>query len=161
MRIIIFFVILDDVRRDFSGVLFYEGAKYVRVLMTPGVLLQLCQVFYSCFNASQRRRELVSLYSANTLSAAMRLQRGSYSPYSLAWNVAAVPRTAALRAVILKGFANFAAIPKAVVRRRQFLYNARIIRFDANRKLAQEFGTTAQDECSPLYRRFVGSMDLF
>ena len=136
MRKIIFFVILDDVRREFPGVLFYEGAKYVRVLMTPGVLLQLCQVFYSCFNASQRRRELVSLYIANTLSAAMRLQRGSHSPYSWAWNVAAVPRTAALRAVILKGFANFVAIRKAVMRRRQLRYNARIICSDANHKLA-------------------------
>ena len=67
----------------------------------------------------------------------MRLDRSGYSPYSLAWQMAAVPRTPALRAIILKGFANFVSSRTAVMRRRQFRYNATIVRSDGNHKLGR------------------------
>ena len=56
-------------------------------------------------------------------------QRGSYTPYSLAWNGAAVPRTALLRAVILMGFANFVANQVAVMAPFQMPSDAALLRY--------------------------------
>jgi hypothetical protein len=93
-----------DVVRVFPGVIIHREPRQAPVYMTKAFLFQMCQIFYAEFNARQTRRVLAALYSANALAAARAMLRAGLAPYSMAWQLSALPRNAVLRSVVLKAF---------------------------------------------------------
>ena len=123
-------VVDEDIRRVFPGVIICRPARSRVVYMTPMFLLEVCQQFYGCINARQLRRQLAAVYSASALALQCRQHRSGHAPYSLAWQISALPRNRALRAVVLRGFSSFLIARARAVRRLQLLYNGQGLRHD-------------------------------
>ena len=127
----------DDIRREFPGVLIHKTPKQAPIYMTAAFLFELCHQFYCELNARQVKRQVASLYSANALAAAISMEKRGAAPYSLAWQLQAVPKCKVLRSVVVRAFRAFVSQRVAVMRKRQILYNAQGLRHDGNYKLAK------------------------
>lgn len=80
---------------------------------------------------------MASIYAANALAWQVRQHNKQAAPYSLAWALGALPKSKALRPLILKVFSTFVRARVRVMRRRQIAYNSQGLRHDGNYKLAK------------------------
>ena len=131
----------DDIRREFPTVLVCRAPRQAPVWITPLVLLEICQAFYGSLNARSIRRHLCDLYSANILAWQSRMHFSGNAPYSFAWQLQALPGNEVLGGIILRGFTSFVKGRVRVMRRRQFCYNAQILRHDGCYWLAKVLRT--------------------
>ncbi len=131
-----FKVMLSDVQVHFPGTIAYHEQKRGTVYMTHAFLVHLLSIMYETLNSRDARRRLADVYAANALGLVRRHDRESLSPYSLAWQLQAIPDSAVLRLVMSRGLRHFVKARVQVMKRRQFVYNAQGLRCDGNFKLA-------------------------
>ncbi|CAK0824524.1 unnamed protein product, partial [Prorocentrum cordatum] len=122
-----------DVKREFPDAIIHRCRSGAPVYMTARFVLEACLAFNECFNARGARRRLSALYSSALLDEARRSLREGRAPLGISWHISTMPGCAALRSVMLKGFAGFV---DARVRQRQLLCKGRGVRVDGCYKLA-------------------------
>ena len=93
--------------------------------MTPVFLFELAFQFYSELNARQLKRQMAMLYSVNALASALSMEHRGTAPYSLAWQLQALPKNKVVRSVLLRAFGAFVAGRVALMRERQIFGNSR------------------------------------
>jgi hypothetical protein len=122
-------------------------AKRERVLyMTRAFVLTLVAEFHDTLNARAVRRHLASLYQHSLLAWAVQQDRLQLSPYSLAWQLRALPRCRMVRDLLLRALSGFVGARVADMQRSQFLYNGQGIRHDGNYTLARRVLVRKPDE---------------
>ena len=139
-------VLASDVLGMFDDALSYRSAKHGTVFMTRAFLLHLLSLFYETFNSRDVRRRLADVYAANALGLCKRHEQQGFSPYSLAWQLQAIPDSQLLRRVVMDGLRHFVAGRVEVMRRRQFVYNAQGLRADGHYKLASRVAVYVGNE---------------
>ncbi len=92
-----YFAVTDeDVKREFPNTLITRTAKGRKVYMTPLFVLEMLQSFYADLNARHVRRHMCALVASHTLSMASAAHQSSQVPYSMAWQLTAMPSNKAL-----------------------------------------------------------------
>ena len=70
-----YFAVTDDeIRREFPTVLICREERKATMYLTPRFFFEMAQRLYECFNSREVRRHMVSLYAANALTEAMRME---------------------------------------------------------------------------------------
>ena len=126
----------SDVKRAHPDILRARCGSAGTMYFTTAFLVHLLQVIYEEFNVRKARRRIADIYLANFLglAAASATVPALMSPAILQ---KALPRDDLLTNVTLRAFRNFVKGVVARMRRRQLLYNAKVIRGDGNYKLAK------------------------
>ena len=127
----------DDISRAFPNAVACKVDRKPAVYITARFFFEMAQKLYECFNSREVRRHMCALYSANALAAALQDDWQRCSPYSVAWQLRAVPEDAVLRAVLLRGLRALVSARVQVMRKRQLVYNGKGIRLDGNFQLAK------------------------
>ena len=145
-----YFTVQDsDIQKSFPEAMVLRVPHQAPVFFTARFFWELCKNFYETFNARETRRRLSRWYEMIALHASVQMHFRGQAPYSLCWQVTALPKNAIIRAILLKGLATFANQQVQRMRKRQLLYNSKGLRADGNYKLAKRLDTTAGEEpCS-------------
>ena len=145
-----YFTVKDsDIQRAFPEAIVMRVPNQAPVFFTARFFWELCKHFYETFNARETRRRLSRWYQGIALHASVQMHFRGQAPYSLCWQVTALPKNAIIRAILLKGLATFANQQVQRMRKRQLLYNSKRLRTDGNYKLAKRLDTKEGEEpCS-------------
>lgn len=137
----VFKVAPADVVNSLPNVLVHRPARTGKqecvLYMTRAFVLTLVAEFHDTLNARAVRRRVASLYQHNLLGWAVQQDRLHLSPYSLAWQLRALPRCRMVRDLVMRSLSGFVATRVADMQRSQFLYNGQGIRHDGNYTLAR------------------------
>jgi hypothetical protein len=102
--------------------------------MTPRYLLQLLQFLYQSLNMRATRRLLLTVINAALLPL---LMQGPVLNAELAvCPVLGVPSAEEIKSVAMKAFTHFVRRRVQIMRKRQLIYNMKIVRSDGNNDLA-------------------------
>ena len=124
----------DDVRAVCPDVIIHSGSKIKKMYMTPRYLLQLLQFLYQSLNMRATRRLLLTVINAALLPL---LMQGRVLNAELAvCPVLGVPSAEEIKSVAMKAFTHFVRRRVQIMRKRQLIYNMKIVRSDGNNDLA-------------------------
>ena len=147
----------DDIRQSFPSCMVHREDHQRPCYFTNAWFFQLARFFYETFNARAARRGMANWYSAATLHGSTHLHFSGTAPYSLAWQVSALPKNAVIRGVLLRGLASVVAQQVARMRRRQILYNSKGIRVDGNFKMAKRLLVQQDEDACTVLLGFCGT----
>ena len=114
-----------------------RGERRLQLLPARCSCSVCCQALYESFNAREVRRQAVAAYAAHALAETLRMCRDGLQPYSLAWQVSAVPDDRVLRHMLLKGLTPHLLDVCRSFQQKQLLRNSKGIRLDGNFDLAK------------------------
>ena len=122
----------DDIKNAYPNALVWSSVKWGRVYMTPLFLLHLVNQFHDTLNLRACRRQLVSLYCANTLSQNLR----NKPLHNMLASVAAVPRVQQLRSILCECLEAYLPQPVRSMQRCINVYSGTGVRNDGNFDIA-------------------------
>jgi hypothetical protein len=126
----------EDVKRTFPHAIVVTPPRKKTYYMTVRYLMEMLLLFWACLNARAVRRSMVSIVSANVLAFQQWMHGAGLSPYTIAWQISAVPSSQAVRYIVLNAFNAFIGGVVEAFKEKQFVYNGTGIRHDGNYGIA-------------------------
>lgn len=135
-----YFPITDaDLRVQFPDVQVHRTTRKGRLLISQSMLIELLLNVYQEFNIRASVRRIMDVYSVNFLSLVARkaMEGMAGGPLDVTWLARSLPDSEEVTCVLLRAWSGFIRTMVGRMRKRQLLFNAKVIRGDGNFKLAK------------------------